>query len=84
MGFISMYIISVSLSGNLVAVGSMSPRIDVWDLDIVNCLEPAFSLGSDQKKKNLSKKRRHKRGKEEDGDGHTDAVLALAWNHHVE
>ncbi len=72
----------------------MSPRIDVWDLDLVNSLEPAFSLGSDKKgakkkKKNLSKKRRERtKGKkeeaEEDVDGHTDAVLSLAWNHHVE
>ncbi len=82
----------LQVKGNLVAVGSMSPRIDVWDLDMVNCLEPAFSLGSEnkkktKKKKNLSKSRRKRQQKEEGGDeedGHSDAVLSLAWNHHVE
>lgn len=59
--------------GNMVAVGSMSPIIDVWDLDVVDCLEPAFSLGQKG-----SKKRKVKR------IGHKDAVLSLAWNRNVE
>lgn len=59
--------------GNLVAVGSMNPVIEVWDLDLVDGLEPAFVLGQKGSKKKKTKT-----------VGHSDAVLSLAWNHHVE
>ncbi|KAJ3658645.1 hypothetical protein Zmor_010372 [Zophobas morio] len=55
--------------GNYCAVGSMTPIIQVWDLDIINCIEPAFSLGkTGSVKKNRARV------------GHKDAVLSLAWN----
>lgn len=57
--------------GNYCAIGTMDPVIDVWDLDIINCLEPAYSLGKKQKKK-----------KNINYEGHSDAVLSLSWNSH--
>lgn len=61
--------------GSLCAVGSMSPIIEVWDLDVVNCLEAAFTLGqAGSRRKGITH------------IGHTDAVLDLAWNksfHHI-
>ncbi|XP_042886127.1 periodic tryptophan protein 1 homolog [Penaeus japonicus] len=59
--------------GNMLAIGSMSPVVEVWDLDIADSMEPAFALG---KKGNKKKKIK--------GVGHKDAVLSLAWNTHAE
>ncbi|XP_017889323.1 periodic tryptophan protein 1 homolog [Ceratina calcarata] len=54
---------------NLCAIGNMDSVIEVWDLDLIDCLEPAYKLGSKpRKKKNLKR------------NGHKDAVLDLAWN----
>jgi len=59
--------------GSLVAIGMMLPEIHVWDLDIVDCLEPAFTLGQKgKKKKGIARV------------GHRDAVLSLAWNNQAE
>nr|CAD7397825.1 unnamed protein product [Timema poppensis] len=54
---------------NLVAVGSMDPIIGIWDLDLVNCLEPVFELGQKRVKNKKTK-----------CIGHRDAVLDIAWN----
>ena len=65
-------IMKIWLIGNYLAVGSMSPIIEVWDVDVVGSLEPEFRLGKKKsRKKNIA------------GVGHKDAVLSLSWNKRV-
>lgn len=62
--------------GNFIAVGSMDPSIEVWDLDIIDEVEPSLVLGGivEKKKKGEKKSVKYKE------DSHTDSVLGLAWN----
>ncbi|GBL88292.1 Periodic tryptophan protein 1 [Araneus ventricosus] len=61
--------------GNYVAVGDMSPVIKVYDLDVVDILEPDYCLGEEPKKKKKQSKVKM--------DCHEDAVISLSWNKHT-
>lgn len=76
--------------GNFVAVGTMSPEIEIWNLDVVDSMYPNAILGQepeepakvdgtiDDKKK---KKKKKEKSKPKANDSyHVDAVLALAAN----
>lgn len=39
------------LTGNFVAIATMDPTIDIWDLDLIDSLEPLATLGHRPKKK---------------------------------
>jgi len=67
-------------SGNYVAVGSMESDIQIWDLDIIDTVEPAFTLAGYKKKKKKKKKDSETNNK---ASGHCDAVLSISWNHNV-
>ncbi|KAJ6907192.1 periodic tryptophan protein 1 [Populus alba x Populus x berolinensis] len=67
-------------SGNFIAVGSMEPAIEIWDLDIIDEVQPAVVLGGIEEKK---KKKKGKKVSIKYKEGsHTDSVLGLAWNKH--
>ncbi|KAK3155657.1 hypothetical protein QOZ80_2BG0205990 [Eleusine coracana subsp. coracana] len=66
--------------GNFIAVGTMGPAIEIWDLDMVDELQPHMVLGGLSKKK---KKAKGKKGKKYKKGSHKSSVLGLAWNKEV-
>ncbi|OKL59455.1 hypothetical protein UA08_05125 [Talaromyces atroroseus] len=70
-------------SGNFVAVGTMEPEIEIWDLDIVDCMYPNAILGpgdSNDEQSSSNKKKNKKKSKKANDEYHVDSVLALAAN----
>uniref|UniRef100_A0A914XPR8 Anaphase-promoting complex subunit 4-like WD40 domain-containing protein n=1 Tax=Plectus sambesii TaxID=2011161 RepID=A0A914XPR8_9BILA len=65
--------------GNLVAVGTMNAVVNIWDLDLVNAVEPVVTLGDADADSDGSKKKKRKK-RDGSQQGHSDAVLDLAWN----
>lgn len=61
--------------GNFIAVGSMEPAIEIWDLDIIDEVLPSVVLGGV-----AAKKMGKKKSAEFKTGSHTEAVLGLAWN----
>ncbi|KDP33212.1 hypothetical protein JCGZ_12734 [Jatropha curcas] len=67
--------------GNFIAVGSMEPSIEIWDLDIIDEVQPSLILGGVVEEKKKKKKGKKTSTKYKEGS-HTDSVLGLAWNKH--
>jgi len=67
---------------NFVAVGTMDPDIEIWDLDTIDCLYPNAILGKGADEKSLQnpKKKKKKKSKKPHDSYHVDAVLSLAAN----
>jgi len=71
-------------TGNFVAVGTMDPDIELWDLDIVDCMYPNAVLGQGTETAaegdRTKRKKKKKKSKKANDDYHVDAVLSLAAN----
>mmetsp|Transcript_16029 Transcript_16029/g.27629 ORF Transcript_16029/g.27629 Transcript_16029/m.27629 type:complete len:536 (+) Transcript_16029:68-1675(+) len=69
--------------GNYVAVGTFNPGIEIWNLDVMDVLEPSAELGGPVKGEPSQadkKKKKKKRHRELKPGSHTDAVMSLSWN----
>ena len=68
--------------GNFVAVGTMDPDIEIWDLDTVDRIYPnaICGMGEDDRELGVPKKKKKKRKHKANDKYHVDAVLSLAAN----
>ena len=76
--------------GNFVAVGTMDPEIEIWDMDTIDGMYPDAILGRKDLTEELNapagtgkKKRRMPKARVPNDTHHVDAVLALSWNGQV-
>lgn len=71
---------------NFVAVGTMDPDIEIWDLDTVDCMYPNAVLGQGTAEASAAppmpgqKKKKKKKSKQANDAYHIDSVLALSAN----
>ncbi|KAL9578630.1 MAG: hypothetical protein Q9212_005593, partial [Teloschistes hypoglaucus] len=75
--------------GNFVAVGTMDPDIELWDLDTIDSMYPNAILGQASAEQepeqstdgsNKKKKKKRKKSKKANDNYHTDAIISLAAN----
>ncbi|EJU05026.1 WD40 repeat-like protein [Dacryopinax primogenitus] len=74
--------------GNYIAVGTMDPEIEIWNLDTLDSLYPDALLGRPDKTAahvptpvgTGKKKKKKMKARTTSSDHHVDAVLSLSWN----
>ena len=76
--------LDISTKGSFVAVGTFDPDIEIWDLDMIDCMYPNAILGqggeNSSTHEDTQKKKKRKKSKKANDDYHVDAVLSLAAN----
>uniref|UniRef100_K3X0F2 Uncharacterized protein n=1 Tax=Globisporangium ultimum (strain ATCC 200006 / CBS 805.95 / DAOM BR144) TaxID=431595 RepID=K3X0F2_GLOUD len=74
------------VDGSFVAIGTFKPGIEIWNLDVLDVLEPSATLGGEESDElrdvampKMSKRRKNQPVTLKPGS-HTDAVMSLDWN----
>ncbi|CUS10803.1 unnamed protein product [Tuber aestivum] len=77
---------SKDAQGNYAAIGTMDPDIEIWNLDLVDCLFPNAILGTGSEpspasaSKSKKKKNKKRKSPKVNDNYHIDAVLSLSAN----
>lgn len=66
--------------GSYVAVGTFDPSIEIWNLDILDPLEPIAVLGGEDKAATSKKGKKGKKTPAMLPGSHAQAVMSLTWN----
>jgi periodic tryptophan protein 1 len=72
-------------SGSFVAIGTFHPEIEIWNLDVMDAIEPTATLGGKEASSSLSssssssKKNKKKQAQSFKPGSHEDSVISLAW-----
>jgi len=66
--------------GNTVAIGTMDPDIELWNLDVVDSMYPDAVLGQGSEDAADKPKKKKKKSKKANDNFHVDSVLSLAAN----
>jgi periodic tryptophan protein 1 len=65
--------------GNYLAVGTFSPAIEIWNLDVLDPIEPSATLGGEDPNALSKRGKKLKEPKLLPGS-HEEAVMTLSWN----
>ena len=68
--------------GNYIAVGTFEPAIEIWNLDVLDPLEPTAILGGiieEKKHMKKSKKKKNSALLDLNVGSHEDSVMGLSW-----
>ena len=71
----------LEILGNLAIVGTFLPEIEIWDLDVINSIQPMMILGGEEVQ-NQKKTKKFKKQNKLKPESHTDAVMSLSLNSH--
>ena len=71
---------SQSSVGNYIAVGTFSPAIEIWNLDVLDPLEPTAILGGENPELNKKSKKNKNKVSAFLPGSHEAAVMGLSWN----
>ena len=70
-------------SGNLAAVGTMNPGIEIWDLDVIDTVEPVATLGGELQQGGAPENGKEQNSKQKKREKKASKKVALFQHPHM-